>query len=257
MSLLAGCSSEENQAASTAGQSSTPTVSSTTATPTTIASAPASTTTTPSSSVAKTPAAQSLLLTTGQLPDMGWKPQSDNDPEATELQETTQPECSNQSWSLRTANMTDKAGAAWTFDAAAQVETISSQAFIDTDAASATAALASYRNLAARCTSWQSILTEKGYTYAETQEAFDAPAGEESVARQGRTSLICHPDIPTGPVYWVTSRVGQSIVQITYSPGTLLGTNQDGNKPLSSLRLRPPTSKSTQSRGVCIENTDQ
>lgn len=163
---------------------------------------------------------------------MGWKPQSDTDPEATELQETTQPECSNQSWSLRTGTMTDKAGAAWTFDAAAQVETISSQSFVYTDAASATAALASYRDIASRCTSWQSVVTEKGYTYAETQELFDAPAGEESVARQGRTSLIRYPDILTGPVYWVTSRVGQSIVQITYSPGTLLGTNQGREQAL-------------------------
>lgn len=36
--------------------------------------------------------------------------------------------------------MTDMAGASWTFDAAAEVETISSQAFVYPDAAAATAA---------------------------------------------------------------------------------------------------------------------
>ncbi|MDV8015949.1 sensor domain-containing protein [Rhodococcus sp. IEGM 1241] len=230
MSLLAACSSEGGYAESPTEPSPT-TVSSTIPSPTTT-SAPASATNSLSVPVATPPSAQNLLLSAAQLPGAGWTPQSDTDPEATELQETTQPECSNQSWILRSAGMTDMAGASWTFDAAAEVETISSQAFVYPDAAAATAALASYRDLVGRCTSWQSVLTSKGYTYAETQEMFDASVGEESVARQTGTSHVRLTDLPTFRMYWVTSRVGQTIVQVTYRPGSLLGTDQGRDQAL-------------------------
>lgn len=230
-SLLAACSSESSTAESPTVEPSPTTVSSTIPAPTTT-SASASPTTSLSVAVAMPPAAQKLLLSAAQLPGAGWTPQSDTDPEAAELQETTQPECSNQSWILRGADMTDMAGASWTFDAAAEVETISSQAFVYPDAAAATAAMASYRDLVGRCTSWQSVLTSKGYTYAETQEMFNAPVGEESVARQTGTSHVRLTDLPTFRMYWVTSRVGQTIVQVTYRPGSLLGTDQGRNQAL-------------------------
>lgn len=231
MSLLAACSSESGTAESPTVEPSPTTVSSTIPAPTTT-SASASPTTSLSVAVAMPPSAQKLLLSAAQLPGAGWTPQSDTDPEAAELQETTQPECSNQSWILRNADMTDMAGASWTFDAAAEVETISSQAFVYPDAAAATAAMASYRDLVGRCTSWQSVLTSKGYTYAETQEMFNAPVGEESVARQTGTSHVRLTDLPTFRMYWVTSRVGQTIVQVTYRPGSLLGTDQGRNQAL-------------------------
>ena len=78
----------------------------------------------------------------------------------------------------------------------------------------------------------QSVLTSKGYTYAETQEMFNAPVGEESVARQTGTSHVRLTDLPTFRMYWVTSRVGQTIVQVTYRPGSLLGTDQGRNQAL-------------------------
>lgn len=111
------------------------------------------------------------------------------------------------------------------------VESVSSHAFVYTDAAAATSALASYRDLVSRCTRWENGKSPSGRpaTFGE-QELFDAPAGEESVARQ---SGIVHPyftGIPTFRTYWVASRVGQSIVQITYDPEWPLDTKQGREK---------------------------
>lgn len=177
------------------------------------------------------PRAHDLLLSASQLPEPGWTPLTGTDPESSEPPGPTQPECSNQSRTLRTAEMTGTASAAWKNESDVGVESVSSHAFVYTDAAAATSALASYRDLVSRCTRWENGKSPSGRpaTFGE-QELFDAPAGEESVARQ---SGIVHPyftDIPTFRTYWVASRVGQSIVQITYDPEWPLDTKQGREK---------------------------
>ncbi|NKR90460.1 hypothetical protein GS894_24225 [Rhodococcus hoagii] len=130
-------------------------------------------------------AASALVLTSDQLLGRGWKPDKDGDPESTERQEASQSECSNQSWVLRTSDMTDQAGAAWYFEQAAEVEAITSQAFVYRDEQAAAAALAAYHDVVGRCVSWQMGSARSGYAYQEDQELFDAPVGDGSVARVG------------------------------------------------------------------------
>ncbi|NKV12448.1 hypothetical protein GS909_18645 [Rhodococcus hoagii] len=75
---------------------------------------------------------------------------------------------------LRTSDMTDQAGAAWYFEQAAEVEAITSQAFVYRDEQAAAAALAAYHDVVGRCVSWQMGSARSGYAYQEDQELFDA-----------------------------------------------------------------------------------
>lgn len=221
--VVSGCSTSE--APSQAREVS----SSADATP--VSRAPSSEAARATSTTAATPtpkllSARELLLATSQLGGGGWKPGADVDPEATEPQPATQPECSNQSWTLRTTSMIDAAGAAWHFDQAAETESITSQVFVYQDDQAATTALAAYRDVVSRCTSWRD--GPSGYNFQETQEAFDVALGTESVARSQTAALISAPDIAPYTVYWVSSRVGSAIVQVTFQGGILLGNGGKG-----------------------------
>lgn len=170
-------------------------------------------------SAAPTPAplaADQMVLSPDQLPGAGWKPDDDGDPESTQRQPASQPECSNQSWTLRTEEMTDQAGAGWYFDQAAEVEAITSQAFVYRNEQAAATALAAYRDVVEQCVSWQMGAGTAGYTFQEGQEPFDAAVGDESVALVQTTAMVRYPDVPASSSYWVSARVGASIVQVTY-----------------------------------------
>ena len=171
-------------------------------------------------------AADQLVLSTDQLPGAGWKPDDDGDPESTQRQDASQPECSNQSWMLRTDEMIDQAGAGWYFDQAAEVEAITSQAFVYRDEQAAATALAAYRDVVEQCVFWQMGAGTAGYTFGMSQEPFDAVVGDEAVARMQTTAMVRYPDVPASSSYWVSARVGSLIVQITYRPGSLLGSGQ-------------------------------
>ncbi|MHC6214687.1 hypothetical protein [Rhodococcus ruber] len=122
--------------------------------------------------------------------------------------------------------MTDQAGAAWSFDQAAEVEAITSQAFVYRDEQAAARVLAAYRDVVERCVSWQMGAGTVGYSFREEQQVFDAAVGDESVARMQTTTMVRYPDVPASSSYWVSARVGASIVQVTYRPGSLLGSGQ-------------------------------
>ncbi|MEV0539706.1 hypothetical protein [Nocardia salmonicida] len=124
--------------------------------------------------------------------------------------------------------MIDAAGAAWHFDQAAETEFIKSQVFVYQDNRAATTALAAYRDVVSRCTSWQVGASPARYNFQETQETFDVALGAESVARTQTAALISAPDIQPYTVYWVTSRVGSAIVQVTFEGGILLGIGGKG-----------------------------
>ncbi len=219
---LAGCSSSE-EAQENAGSSSVLSV-----TPAEPASSPVTTGASSTTSVAAPPpklVAAALILTTDQLGGGGWRVTDDADPEGGEVgspQPASPPECSGQSWVLRTGAI-DTAGAAWYFAGAAETESVTSQAFVYQDEQSATAALASYRAVVERCGSWRSGADAADLNFQMQQEVFEVPIGTESVARKETAVLIGFPDLPPGTVYWVTSRVGSAIVQVTFQGGTLLG----------------------------------
>ncbi|UYF97184.1 hypothetical protein OCS65_28145 (plasmid) [Rhodococcus aetherivorans] len=120
---------------------------------------------------------------------------------------------------LRTDEMTDDAAAAWYFDQAAEVETIPSQAFVYRDEHAATEALAAYQEVVGQCVSWQMGAGTAGYTFDVHQEVFDTAVGDESVARIQTTTMIRYPDVPASSTYWVTAKVGPSIVQLTIGRG--------------------------------------
>jgi hypothetical protein len=185
--------------------------------------APPSVTSTPATVPSRVrPAAEELLLTDAELIGSGWIPDEDTDPEAAEVQASSQPECSNQSWTLKTPEVVDDAASAWHFDSAAEVELITSQAWSYSSADAASAALAAYRDVASRCVSWDTADTGSGYAYHEQQELFDIPVAEEALGRHGTTSSIKYPEIGSFPMYWVAARNGSQVVQVTYRPGSLL-----------------------------------
>ncbi|MCK8671620.1 hypothetical protein M1M07_10880 [Rhodococcus sp. HM1] len=226
---LSGCSSGSDSDTATQEPSSTTPASA--AFPTSSAVSPSATPTsaTSTTSAAPTPAplaADQLVLSADQLPGAGWKPDDDGDPESAQRQPASQPECSNQSWTLRTEEMTDQAGAGWYFDQAAEVEAITSQAFVYRNEQAAATALAAYRAVVERCVSWQMGAGAAGYTFQEGQELFDAAVGDESVALMQTTAMVRYPDAPASSSYWVSARVGATIVQVTYRPGSLLGSGQ-------------------------------
>jgi len=167
-------------------------------------------------------AAEELLLTDDELIGSGWNPDEDTDPEAAEVQASSQPECSNQSWTLKTPEVVDDAASAWHFDSAAEVELITSQAWTYSSADAASAALAAYRDIASRCVSWDAADTGSGYAYHEQQELFDVPVAEEALGRHGTPSSIKYPEVGSFPMYWVAARNGSQVVQVTYRPGSLL-----------------------------------
>lgn len=188
------------------------------------------------STAPKPPSARELILTTSQLDGAGWKPGEDVDPEAAEPQPSSQPGCSNQSWTLRTPDMLDTAGASWHFDQAAEGESITSQAFVYRDERAATTALAAYRDVVSRCTSWRAGPDPARLGFQQIQEPFEVPVGAESVARALTVTLISAPDIPPSTLFWVASRVGSSIVQVTFHGGTLLGNG--GKERVADLARR-------------------
>lgn len=176
----------------TATQEPSSTTPASAASPTSTGMSPSATTTSATSTTSAAPTtstpltADQLVLSPDQLPGAGWKPDDDGDLESTERQEASQPECSNQSWTLRTDEMTDQAGAAWSFDQAAEVEAITSQAFVYRDEQAAATALAAYRDVVERCVPWQMGAGATGYTFEVTREL--------SMLRSGTSLLLaCRP----------------------------------------------------------------
>ncbi|NKU99289.1 hypothetical protein GS889_18475, partial [Rhodococcus hoagii] len=90
---------------------------------------------------------------------------------------------------LRTSDMTDQAGAAWYFEQAAEVEAITSQAFVYRDEQAAAAALAAYHDVCRPVWSWQMGSARSGYAYQEDQELFDAPVGDGPCPGGGSRSI--------------------------------------------------------------------
>lgn len=228
---LGGCASTSDDlgADQQPSQSAAPIVAETSSPAVTSATAASTTRSTSTSTPVpepKVPQARELLLWTDQLPGTGWNPVSDADPESAERQEASQPECSNQSWMLRTAALRDEAAAGWSFDAAAEVEAITSQVFVYSDERAAETALAAYREVTGRCMSWQMGTNRSGYAFQHDQGLFDAPIATESVARTETTSMISYPDVPAAALHWVSARSGSTIVQVTYRPGSLLGSTE-------------------------------
>ncbi|NCL77983.1 MULTISPECIES: hypothetical protein [unclassified Rhodococcus (in: high G+C Gram-positive bacteria)] len=107
------------------------------------------------------------------------------------------------------------------------------------DEQAAATALAAYRDVVERCVSWQMGAGAAGYTFDVIQKTLDAAVGDESVARMQTTAMVRYPDAPASSSYWVSARTGTSIVQVTYRPGSLLGSGQGKSQAVELVGASP------------------
>ena len=205
-------------------------------------SAPTATTTAPSSATTspkkvKQVEASALLLTSEDLIGTGWKSSDDTNPAADPSQPISQPICRDQAAALSVPGLADEAHAAWYASTGDEPEAISSAAYVYSDVATAISAMANYRSTAVSCVNWQDGGTGSPYAFSEEQVLFDASAGEETIARELRTSSTAFPDVAPGIVYWVAARNQNIVVQTTYAPNGLLdiGTGRSRTVELAVL----------------------